>query len=154
MIIWVWLISLRANVQCETWKRRCSDFTNYLIFWSITLCSLLKVSRGFGGICLLATCFMLDSCLPHPSKLKMQAIFFSETSVRFQRTTWRYVPEDRTLHKRLCENLKSYWAICSTLKELITSTNHKSIQSNLKQHSSVEDHITIHGMSCKTLTSL
>jgi hypothetical protein len=32
----------------------------------------------------------------------------SETLVDFQQTTRRYVPEDRTLHKNRCENLKSY----------------------------------------------
>jgi hypothetical protein len=38
----------------------------------------------------------------------MAAKFISETSVGFQRTTRRYIPEDRTLHKHYCENLKSY----------------------------------------------
>jgi hypothetical protein len=28
--------------------------------------------------------------------------------VDFQRTAQRYIPEDRTLHNRRCENLKSY----------------------------------------------
>jgi hypothetical protein len=32
---------------------------------------------------------------------------FSETSVNFQQTTRRYIPEDRILHNRRCENLKS-----------------------------------------------
>jgi hypothetical protein len=26
----------------------------------------------------------------------------------FQRTTWCYIPEDRTLHNHRCEHLKSY----------------------------------------------
>jgi hypothetical protein len=29
----------------------------------------------------------------------------SETSVDFQQTTWRYIPQDRTLHIQRCENL-------------------------------------------------
>jgi hypothetical protein len=29
----------------------------------------------------------------------MEATFSSETSVNFQRNTWRYIPEDRTLHE-------------------------------------------------------
>jgi hypothetical protein len=33
------------------------------------------------------------------SVLKMEATFYSEKSVDFQRTTWRYIPEDRTLHQ-------------------------------------------------------
>jgi hypothetical protein len=34
-----------------------------------------------------------------------------ETSVEFQRTTWRYVPKNATLHSHYCENLKSYVAV-------------------------------------------
>jgi hypothetical protein len=37
-----------------------------------------------------------------------QAELSSEKSVDFQRTTRRYVPEDRTLHNHRRENLKSY----------------------------------------------
>jgi hypothetical protein len=32
----------------------------------------------------------------------------SETSVDFQRTTWLYIPEDRTLRNHCFENLTSY----------------------------------------------
>jgi hypothetical protein len=38
----------------------------------------------------------------------MAAIFSSETSVDFQRTTRRYNPEKSTLYNHRCENLKSY----------------------------------------------
>jgi hypothetical protein len=38
----------------------------------------------------------------------MEAICCSETSVDFQRTTRRYIPEDITLHNHRCENLKFY----------------------------------------------
>jgi uncharacterized membrane protein len=38
----------------------------------------------------------------------MEAICSSEKSIDFQRTTRRYIPEDRTLHNHRCENLKSY----------------------------------------------
>jgi hypothetical protein len=34
----------------------------------------------------------------------MEAIYSSETSVDFQQTTWRYMPE----HKQSCESLKSF----------------------------------------------
>jgi hypothetical protein len=37
----------------------------------------------------------------------MEEIYISEMSIVFQRTTRRYVPEDSTLHNRVCENLKS-----------------------------------------------
>jgi hypothetical protein len=38
----------------------------------------------------------------------MEAIRSSETSVDTQQTTWRYIPEDGTLHNHHCEYLKSY----------------------------------------------
>jgi hypothetical protein len=38
----------------------------------------------------------------------MEAIFSSETSVDFQRTTRCYIPEDSTLPYHRCENLKYY----------------------------------------------
>jgi hypothetical protein len=46
---------------------------------------------------LLASCFKLASCWAYSSILKMWAIWSSETSVEFQRTTRRHIPEDRTL---------------------------------------------------------
>jgi hypothetical protein len=52
------------------------------MFWDITLCSLLKFNRRFGGTCLRS----------------------SETSVRFQQTTRRYSQEDKTLHRISCSN--------------------------------------------------
>jgi hypothetical protein len=42
------------------------------------------------------------------STLKMQATYSSETSVSFQRTTQRYITENRTSRNRQCENLKSH----------------------------------------------
>jgi hypothetical protein len=56
----------------------------------------------------LSTCFMLVSRLSYSSILKMVATCSSETSVDFQRTTQRYIPEDRTVHNHCCEKLKSY----------------------------------------------
>jgi hypothetical protein len=47
---------------------------------------------------LLVTCFMLVSFLAYSSTLKIEAACFSETSVDFQRTTRRYIPEDRPLY--------------------------------------------------------
>jgi hypothetical protein len=38
----------------------------------------------------------------------MEAIYSSETSIEFQRTTLRYIPEASTLHNHRCDNLKSY----------------------------------------------
>jgi hypothetical protein len=42
---------------------------------------------------------LLVSCSAYPSTLKMEAICSSETSVDFQRTTRRYIPEDSILSK-------------------------------------------------------
>jgi hypothetical protein len=61
------------------------------IFWDIMPCSPLKVNRE------LPPAFTLVSCLAYSSTLKVEAICSSETSVRFQRTTRRYIPGDSTL---------------------------------------------------------
>jgi hypothetical protein len=37
----------------------------------------------------------------------MKATCTFKTSTDFQQTTWHYMPEDTTLHKHHCENLKS-----------------------------------------------
>jgi hypothetical protein len=98
------------------------------IFWDITLCSPLKVNRRCGGTSRLhlqgpkinqarnqrETClppeFTLVSCLAYSSTLKMEATYSSETSVDFRRTTWRYIPEDRTLQngQKITESRKSF----------------------------------------------
>jgi hypothetical protein len=41
-------------------------------------------------------------------ELKMEATYSSEASVDFQRTTRRYIPEDRTLHDHRCKNITFY----------------------------------------------
>jgi hypothetical protein len=41
------------------------------------------------------------------SILKMEATCSSENSAAFDRVTLRYIPEDRTLRKHSCENLRS-----------------------------------------------
>jgi hypothetical protein len=38
----------------------------------------------------------------------MEAISSSEMSIDFQRTTWRYVPEDATLYNHRCDNIKCF----------------------------------------------
>jgi uncharacterized membrane protein YhaH (DUF805 family) len=84
------------------------------VFWVIMPCSPLKVNRRFGGTYRLhfqgrisraryqaagillgkfPSAFMLPSCSTY-SPLKMVAICSSETSVDFQRTIWRYIPEN------------------------------------------------------------
>jgi hypothetical protein len=46
---------------------------------------------------LLATCFMLVCYLAYSSTLKMETCS-SETSIDFQRSTRRYIPEDKPIH--------------------------------------------------------
>jgi hypothetical protein len=60
----------------------------------------------------------MASCTAYSSTLKMEVIRSSETSVDFQRTTGRYIPEDSTLHSHRCEHFKSY-------KKLLNSMNGK-----------------------------
>jgi hypothetical protein len=57
---------------------------------------------------LLATYFVLVYCLTYSLTLKMEATYSSETSTNFQRTTRRYIPEDKNLLYHRCEKLKSY----------------------------------------------
>jgi hypothetical protein len=48
---------------------------------------------------LLATCFRPVSFLAYSSTMKIEATCCSETSGYFQRTTRRYIPEDRSLYE-------------------------------------------------------
>jgi hypothetical protein len=57
---------------------------------------------------MLAAFFILVSCLAYSSTLKMEATSFSETLALFQSNKRRYIPEDRTFHNRLYENLKPH----------------------------------------------
>jgi hypothetical protein len=53
------------------------------IFWDITPCSSLRVSKT----ALIATCSMVVSCLAYFSTLNMVATCHSDTPVDYQRTT-------------------------------------------------------------------
>jgi hypothetical protein len=50
----------------------------------------------------------LVSCSVYSPILEIEAICSSEMSVDSQRTTWRYIPEDSTLHNHRCEDLKTF----------------------------------------------
>jgi hypothetical protein len=80
------------------------------ILWDITPCIPLKVNPRFGGTSPSSSgsknkprkkpelCFHAGFLLAYSLTLKMEAIYSSETSVDFQRTTRRYIPEVNTLH--------------------------------------------------------
>jgi hypothetical protein len=77
------------------------------IFWDIMPCSPLKVNQSWKvSQALFAACSMLLSCLAYPSALKMAMICSSEMSAAFQRTTWRYIPEDIFLNYHRYMNLR------------------------------------------------
>jgi hypothetical protein len=71
------------------------------VFRDITPCSSLKVNRRFGKLCL-PPAFTLFSCSAYSSILKIEATCSDETSVDFQRTARRYIPENRTVHNCRC----------------------------------------------------
>jgi hypothetical protein len=62
------------------------------------------IIRNFGK----PPAFTLVSCSAYSPTLRIEAICSSKTSVNFQRTTWRYITEDGTLHNHRCENLRWY----------------------------------------------
>jgi hypothetical protein len=130
-------------------------FMKSSIFWDITPCSQLKVNRRFGetwrlhlqcqrirrkrnqreNLFCLPPEFRLVSCSDYSSTLKMEAVCSSETSVDFQRTTRRYIPQDRTLHNHRCENLKSYTVIfIFTAARILNLTKTEAVPSTSHLH--------------------
>jgi hypothetical protein len=102
-------LSMRNYVVFEVLT---AEVTESSIFRDIRPCSLLKVNRR---LLFMPPAFKLDPCSVYSSTLKMEAICSSETSVGFQRTTRRYIPEDNTLSNHRCESLKSYMiTVCSS----------------------------------------
>jgi hypothetical protein len=91
-------------------------------FWNITPSSPLNFNRRFGETCQLyhqgrrisrarkhhEAGSKLVFCLFYSSALKMKMTCSAETSVDFQRTTRRYIAEERTLHYHRCQNLTFY----------------------------------------------
>jgi hypothetical protein len=71
------------------------------VFWDVAPCSHIEVYRRFGGA----------SIIRAMTALLTEAVRTSETSVNFNVTTWRYIPEDTKLHTRRCEDLKSHCLI-------------------------------------------
>jgi hypothetical protein len=73
------------------------------IFCDIMACSPLKVNRRFGGTCRLRfqsrKIIQARNQREVGSKQSSARTCSSETLVDFQRTTRRYIPEERTLHE-------------------------------------------------------
>jgi hypothetical protein len=98
---------------------------NY-IFWDITLCSPLSVNRRFGGTYRLHLQGRRNKFSEKPVWKQVASrvgfllglSFPEDGGDMFRRNidwhltdyTWRYIPEDGTLHNHGCENLKSYIA--------------------------------------------
>jgi hypothetical protein len=96
-----YLLGYNAVTPCETqptfWRVTCRL---HLQSRSISQARNQRESRWQAELCLI-------SCLAYASNLKIEATCSSETSVDFERTTRRYIPEDKTLHNHRCENLVS-----------------------------------------------
>jgi hypothetical protein len=85
------------------------------VFWDITLCSPLKINRRFGETCVqakeetsikqVASRALIPVGLFFDTEMKMTCSF--ETSVEFQWTKRRYIPDDGTLLDHRCENHNS-----------------------------------------------
>jgi hypothetical protein len=98
------------------------------IFPDITPCSSFKVISSLDGTRRLHLQGQISqarnqgeagSKQAYSSTLKMEEARSSETLIDFQRTTWRYIRKDRTLHNLRSENLK-----CCIIKRDFYSSNH------------------------------
>jgi hypothetical protein len=72
-------------------------YFKFRIFWDIAPCVTLKLTN-FSEVRTASIIIVL----------MMEAVHTSETSVNFNMTTWRYIPEDSKLHTRCRENLTSH----------------------------------------------
>jgi hypothetical protein len=62
------------------------------VFWGITSCSSLKVSRRFGGICRLSS-----ESKNKPARNQPES-GWQDLSINFQLNAWCYTPDDRNPH--------------------------------------------------------
>jgi hypothetical protein len=95
------------------------------IFWDITYYISSQPTFRRNIQALLPTWFHAGSCSVYSSTLKVEEICPSETSADFQRTTRRYIPEDRTLHCRYTSHRVAiilqlyYWQSSSTPEKML-----------------------------------
>jgi hypothetical protein len=77
-----------------------TEYVQILCFWTLSIIFQKRINRPV----FLGKDRTKDNVQKHNREygltLKMKAICSSETSVDFQRTTRRYIPEDRTLNNR------------------------------------------------------
>jgi hypothetical protein len=116
-ILSLFLMTCKTSSTGTLVNRLMPKLTRKSLFWRLISCiNVMKCSEFFMKDTILPTrelriglppAFTLVSCQAY-STLMMEAISFSETSADFQHTTWRYMPEDSTLHNRCCGSLKFY----------------------------------------------
>jgi hypothetical protein len=104
------------RIILQSWR---SNLLEYIAVWSVesqptfrrnisppSSGSKNKQRKKPAELCL-PPAFTLVSCSAYFLTLKMEATCSSETSVDFQRTTRRFIPDDTTPHNHCYENLKS-----------------------------------------------
>jgi hypothetical protein len=69
--------------------------------------------------------------------MMMEAAHTSHTSVYFNDTTWRYVPEGSDLHTRRRENMKSHPQCVFAIQARPVSSNFSSLQPRTFQTSNI-----------------
>jgi hypothetical protein len=82
------LVLLVLSVVYRGWGYVYISNVEFRVFWDVAPCSHIEVDLHFSGA----------YCLHH------QGDDGGSTSVSFNVTTWRYIPEDFKLHTRHCEN--------------------------------------------------
>jgi hypothetical protein len=87
------------QVSANSWPQFKWATIKSIIFQDVSSCSPMKVIQHIGR----------TYRLHHEGWISMKAggnvICCSEISVNFQQTTWRYIPEDSTLHNHRCDSL-------------------------------------------------
>jgi hypothetical protein len=71
----------------------------FRVFWDVAPCGHVEVDRRFRG---------RTASIIGVINLMMVAVRTSETSVNFNVTTRRYIPEDSKLHQYLYDSLRYY----------------------------------------------